>query len=227
MDLMEEPEFLKQPQGTVTELFCPIPYYSQFSSPELVLDIIRGRISAEDDPRWKEFGAPSKEQYTYWSWRACGIAALKMAVEALGGPTITMMDWIEDGLAIDGFIFKEKSAATEATGWLHKALAELARCGGLKAECHAKVHSENVAKLIGRGKLVIASVSHELGEPGEITMDRGHLVLIHGYSSLEGKVEALLINNPSGRYPEFRENCWIPGDRFAKAFSGRIISIYC
>ncbi len=213
------------PAGKQIKLPYQIPYYSQFASPELVHDIVNGLLSAREDPRWPEFGADSPEDYEYWAWKACGIAALKMAVEALGLPRRTMMDWIREALAAGGFIHEENVAPGKPSGWIHSALARLATDSGIQADCAAPVDLPRLAAVIDNGGLVIASVSYELGTAAPITRNRGHLVLAHGYSTVDSAVEALLVNNPSGRSPELRRNCWIPAARFAAAFSGRIISI--
>jgi len=220
---MPAPEDDIMPIGERFELPFLVPYYCQFCSPELVLDIISGRVRAEDDPRWAKFGARTKRQYAYWAWRACGIACLKMAIEALGGPMRPMMYWIEAALAIDGFLQERRAQKGKPSGWIHRSLAELGRQNGLVGECRAPVDTEEIARCLDRRQVVIASVSHELGEWGPVTRNTGHMVVVHGYSRLDGLLEALLVNNPSGRYPELRQNCWIPEKRFSAAFSGRII----
>jgi hypothetical protein len=215
-----------RPKGKRFELPYNFPYYSQFSSPELVLDIIRGRVRAEDDPRRREFGADSGETYAHWSWKACGIACLKMAVEALGGPVRPMMSWIEAGLAIGGFLAAERAEPGKPSGWVHKALVEPARGCGLDGECRAPAGLDDIVSALDAERVVIASVSHELGEWGDIKNNRGHLVVVRGYSRLENRMESLLVNNPSGRYRELRENCWLPALRFEAGFSGRIIVLF-
>ena len=214
------------PSGQRFEMPFDVPYYSQFSSPELVLPIIRGDIKAEDDPRWSEFGAETKETYAHWSRKACGIASLKMAIEALGGPKLRMMEWIEEALSINGFLPRDKVAPGKPSGWIHAALVKLACLHGLDGELLAPASLEQIAENIAQSKVVIASVSHELGERFKISINSGHLVLVHGYSVVGKNIEALLINNPSGRYEELRQNCWIPARRFASGFSGRVIALF-
>ena len=214
------------PRGRRVELPRVVPYYSQFCSPELILKIIRGEVRAEDDPRWEEFGARDREEYAYWSWKACGIASLKMAVEALGVPARPMMEWIEEGVADGAFLSSERAGEGKPSGWIHKSLVELARRHGLDGECVPRADLKDIASAIDAGRLVIASVSHELGEWGEITGSSGHLVVVHGYSRLEGEVEGVMINNPSGRFPELRQDCWLSAERFSSGFSGRLIVIF-
>ncbi len=62
----------------------PVPYYAQVSSVELAEAILTERMPAELDPRWAETGAATPEIYAYWTQRACGVACVKMCVEALG-----------------------------------------------------------------------------------------------------------------------------------------------
>ena len=213
------------PRGRRVELPREVPYYSQFCSPELILPIIRGEVRAEDDPRWAEFGARDREEYAHWSWKACGIASLKMAVEALGVPARPMMEWIEEGVADGAFLSSERAGEGKPSGWIHKSLVEMARRHGLEGECVPRAVLEDIAGAIDMGKLVIASVSHELGEWGDIAGSSGHLVVAHGYSRLNGAIEGVMINNPSGRFPELRRDCWLSAARFAKGFSGRLIVI--
>ena len=214
------------PRGRRVELPIEVPYYSQFCSPELVLRIIRGEVRAEDDPRWKEFGTDDLQEYVYWSWKACGIASLKMAVEAVGVPERPMMEWIEEGVADGAFLSSERAGEGKPSGWIHRSLLELARRHGLEGECIAQADLEVIAGAIDGGRLAIASVTHELGEWGEITRSSGHLVVVHGYSRLRGEIEGVMINNPSGRYPELRRDCWLPAERFSAGFSGRLIVLH-
>ena len=141
---MPAPEDDIMPIGERFELPFLVPYYCQFCSPELVLDIISGRVRAEDDPRW--------------AWRACGIACLKMAIEALGGPMRPMMYWIEAALAIDGFIQERRAQKGKPSGWIHRSLAELGRQNGLVGECRAPVDTEEIARCLDRRQVVIGRV---------------------------------------------------------------------
>ncbi len=189
----------------------------------MILDIVQGHLGAEADPRWSEFGAASRGEYAFWSKRACGIACLKMTVEALGGPEYSLMEWIEKALLINGFIFPQIKTITRHTGWIHQALASLANMHGLKAGCSSSSDLKDICRRIDREQVVVASVSCELGERGPIAKNIGHFVLLHGYSLSKDRIEALLIHNPSGRYHELRESAWIPASRFASGFSNRII----
>ncbi|MFF9481834.1 hypothetical protein [Streptomyces sp. NPDC014733] len=86
----------------------PVPYHAQGASAELVPAIIRREISAAEDPLWRAYGADSPEEYAWWSWRLCGIACLRMALdhwrdEAEGGMAPTAMALAEERLRAGGY----------------------------------------------------------------------------------------------------------------------------
>ena len=102
-----------------------VPYYSQVATPELAFQIFSHEMSPLDDPNWKETGTQMQEEYAYWVERSCGIACVKMCVEALGGPRLSMMEWIRRGLAIGGYLEKVENGTRVELGWIHRALADL------------------------------------------------------------------------------------------------------
>ncbi|MEI7844832.1 MAG: C39 family peptidase [Chloroflexota bacterium] len=177
------------------------------------------------DPRWAESGAKTPEEYAYWMDRACGIACLKMCIEALGGPKLTIMDWVRIGLENDGYLIRyDANNKAEEVGWIHSSLAILARKFGIIAEAKAANESE-IIKLLKQGSIVTASVSYEIGDDRlDITKKGGHLIVIMGAEYDENGPLAFFINNPSGRRKELQAGARIQIERFAPAFSGRIIT---
>ena len=59
-----------------------------------------------------------------WKYRSCGICAIKMAMEFLGGEKISADDLIKEGLKINAYL--------KNVGWIHQGLAELAKKHGFK-----------------------------------------------------------------------------------------------
>jgi|SRR5215213_9575541 len=55
-----------------------VPYFSQWESPKLNKQILEKKISTDDDPRWEDSGALTKQEYNQWSWSGCGMACTKM-----------------------------------------------------------------------------------------------------------------------------------------------------
>jgi hypothetical protein len=203
-----------------------VPYYAQVASPELARPIFGDELDARLDPCWRESGAESAEEYAYWCWRACGPACVKMCVEALGGQKRSLMDWVRAGVSQAGYLVeKDALGKTVEIGWRHRALADLIREAGLQAMPQPLALDEFPGYL-REGCLLIASVSYEVGlDNGPVTHTGGHLVVVVGASLLEGALENIMINNPSGRSEELRANACIPAERFRAGYSGRGILV--
>ncbi len=208
-------------------LSYPVPYTAQVISPELAEAILSRQIPGESDPRWAESGAKTPSEYAYWTQRACGVACLKMCVDAFGGEPRSLVDWANAGLKINGYLVKTgANGQSEEIGWRHAALAALCHQQGLHAEALPATLAEIIAHLRA-DKLVIASVSYEIGTLGAVTKKGGHLVVVTG--ALLDDADApthIVINNPSGRYAHLRAGAVIPVERFAAAYTGRVITAW-
>ncbi|HZW04338.1 MAG TPA: C39 family peptidase [Anaerolineaceae bacterium] len=213
------------PSTETIRLPFPVPYYAQVASPDLAAEFFEAGRPLESDPRWAESGAASPAEYAYWADRACGIACVKMCVEALGGPVRPMMAWVEAGLALNGYAVNHtRTGETEEIGWVHRSLADLVLPYAGRAWPQA-ASLEEVIKHLRAGRLVIASVSYQIGTTQPVTRRGGHLVVLTGAQLADGDVRALIAHNPSGRTPELRVHARIPADRFLAAYAGRVIVI--
>jgi hypothetical protein len=203
-----------------------VPYYAQVASPELARPIFAGGLDARLDPRWRESGAETAEEYAYWCWRACGPACVKMCVEALGGEKHSLMDWVRAGLSHGGYLIeKDDQGQPVEVGWLHRSLAELIREAGFQA-APQPVSLEEFPHYLNDACQLIASVSYEVGlDAGPVTHTGGHLVVVVGVNCRGDTLENIIINNPSGRSEELRANACIPAGRFQAGYSGRCIVI--
>lgn len=206
----------------------PVPYTCQFASPELVHAFLHGERALETDPNWAAYGASSPQEYAHWALRACGVVCVKMAVEGLTGQRAgPAMDWVRAGLAADGYLTEQRPDRPVEKGWKHTALARLARDHGLHACLISELALSDLVAHIRADRVIIASVTSELGEDGPLTRRSGHLVLVTGVA-IDGKggaIEAVIVHNPSGRTPDLQANARIPTARFAQGFSGRGIVI--
>jgi len=204
----------------------PIPYYAQIASPQLAEAIFAQGLDPALDPRWAESGAASPQEYAYWSDRACGVACLKMCVEALAGPSRSLIAWARLGLESGGYLIRtDQNGDAHEVGWIHTALAGMARETGLAAEARAASLPE-IVDLLRQGRLVIASISYEVGDDRlPVTRQGGHLLVVRG-AQLEGQEPlAFYVNNPSGRKSELQANARLDAQRFAAAYSGRVIAL--
>lgn len=204
----------------------PVPYAAQVASPDLADAIFTGRMSPEDDPRWAETGARTPQEYAYWVERGCGVACVKMAVEALGGPSRPLLDWAREGVAGGGYLMQAgDDGQIVERGWIHRALAQMCQSVGLAAEPRA-AEIQDIPGYLRLGKLVIASTSYEIGTDGPVTKRGGHLVVLTGAEVQGDRPVAFLVHNPSGRFPRLQAYGRVPAARFAEGFTGRIIVVW-
>lgn len=206
----------------MTKILNKVPYFSQWESPELVDKIIKRKILAREDPKWKKSGAKSPEEYEYWSWNTCGMACLKMILYVKTGKehkTIELANkceeyggYIQNGEKIDGLFyipFKEflmKELKLEA-----KVFRFFLTVGRIKRE-------------LKTGNYMIASVNSSIRKPDhEPEHKGGHLVLVTGFDDTK---KTLFLHNPSGFFGVSQENWEITERDFKKFFAGRGILIY-
>jgi hypothetical protein len=217
---------MREPILETIRLSYPVPYYAQIASPELAESIFVHGMDPAQDPRWAESGAATPQEYAYWVERACGVACLKMCVEALDGPIRSLVDWARLGLEQGGYlIYRNEDGSIHEVGWVHSVLAKMAQECGLAAEFHP-ASMEEIVDSLREGNLVIASVSYEAGDDRlPITRQGGHLMVIIGADCVDGHPQAFYVNNPSGRRKELQAGARLSLERFRAAYSGRIIVI--
>jgi hypothetical protein len=213
-----------EPNLEVIRLPYSVPYYAQIASPELAESIFVHGMDPVQDPRWAESGADTPQEYAYWVERACGVACLKMCVEAVGGPQRSLVDWARLGLERGGYLIRRNDdGSTREIGWVHSVLAEMAQESGLTAEVRSAGIEEIPTDLL-QGRMVIASVSYEAGDDRlPITKQGGHLMVVIGAECVDGHPRAFYVNNPSGRREELQADARLSLERFAAAYSGRVI----
>ncbi|MET8560279.1 C39 family peptidase [Streptomyces flaveolus] len=168
-----------------------VPYHSQWESADLVPGLLAGQVKAEEDPLWQRSGATSQQEYAFWSWRICGMACLRMALDYWGLPSAGLVSlgrefletgaYVHRGNGLDGLIYAP-FAHHAAQRW------------GIKAQVRTDLTAEELPALLGEGKLVMLSVHPSIRTPEVIPPDRGgHLVLAVGCTPGH-----LQIHNPSG-----------------------------
>ncbi len=192
-----------------------VPYYAQWETPELVGGIISRRIDAADDPAWHRSGAETPEEYAYWSWRACGMACLRMALRHWQGEAPPMMDLARDLLAAGAYVPRADGGLD---GLIYAPFAVRVRARfGLFAQARPELPVADVRAELLAGRLVMLSVhpsirTHLIDPPRR----GGHLVLAVGAGPA-----AVTFHNPSGLYGESQEYAEVPWDRFEPFYAGR------
>jgi len=202
-----------------------VPYYAQIASPDLAEAIFVKGMNPIDDPRWAETGATTPAEYAFWVERACGVACLKMVVEALNGPNRSLIEWARLVSSRGGYIIHQNpDGTTHEIGWSHRSLAEVAQESGLFSTWKPATSQELLEDLL-KNRLVIASVSYEAGDDTlPITKKGGHLMVIYGADFTSDGPKAFYVNNPSGRRKNLQVGARLPIERFTQGFSERIIT---
>ncbi|MFI8084725.1 C39 family peptidase [Kitasatospora sp. NPDC086009] len=191
-----------------------VPYYAQWESPELVQEIIDGSVGAADDPRWGQSGAQTPEDYAYWSWRLCGVACLRMALDRWWGVAPPQVPLAAECLAAGAY----ERDGERLHGLIHTPFAAYVReRWGLAAQAR-ELTADEVAAEVTAGRLVMLSVHPAIREPEGPEPHRrgGHLVLAVGVTGT-----ALVIHNPSGFAGESQAYAHVPWRLFDRFYAGR------
>ncbi|MFF4567920.1 C39 family peptidase [Streptomyces sp. NPDC001435] len=169
-----------------------VPYYSQWESAQLVPKLLSGQVKAEDDPLWQNSGATSAEDYSFWSWRICGMACLRMALEHWGLPSAGLVTMAREFMDAGAYVRREGGL----DGLIYAPFAEYAtQRWGIKAQVRPELMADEIPALLCDGKLVMLSVHPSIRSLKDTPPSTrgGHLVLAVGCTP--GHLE---IHNPSG-----------------------------
>lgn len=200
-----------------------IPYISQYASGELAERCVENEDLLSTDPKWREFGADSPEDYSFWARRICGMACFKMILESLRRPTSKLVVLAKEA-AKAGCYLPDPKDKNHLIGLLHEPFLKFAKTFGLTGKLVWYIGVNAVAQEIFRNNFVIASVSNQIRWRGVQPKDKtGHLVLVHGFQVSGGEIRGFYIHNPSGFYGISQENHFVPVEDFVSCFSGRII----
>jgi len=193
-----------------------VPYFCQWESRELAAKILDGIMPAEADPRWKDFGAGSPEEYALWSWNVCGMTCLKMILAGSRGIRVPLMDLARKCTGYGGYVVR----GAVIDGLYYKPFARFAaKEYGLNVTVKPVMTQEDIIGALSRGLFVMASVSPEIRKPEVVPAYRGgHLILMLGYDLKE---RVFYLNNPSGNTPQTQEYAVVRFDDFGKFFDSK------
>jgi hypothetical protein len=196
---------------TVMAGVAGVPYVSQFASPGRLAELLDGSLPAELDPAWASSGASDPGHYAFWAWRMCGMACLKMVLQARGTACPPLVPLAEECARHGGYVVH----ADGVDGLIYAPFAVwVGRRFGLGVTVRTDLDADAVAGLVAAGQPVIASVHPAIRDPAGPEPERrgGHLVLVFGVAG-DG---ALVLHNPSG-WPDTR----VARADFARFFAGR------
>jgi hypothetical protein len=196
-----------------------IPYFSQWESPEIIPDILSGKMTSDEDPRWKWSGADVVDEYTFWVSRICGMACLRMILAYRGlevPPSIVLAKscmaeggYIRRGDRVDGLIY------APFVKWIR---AEF----GINAEVHGRLDVRDMGDIVKGGGIVMASAHNHIRWPDRVPPSRGgHLILAIGS---EG--DDLIFHDPSGLPNINQSRARISYEQFEPFYGRRGIVFY-
>lgn len=192
-----------------------VPYYAQYESAELIPARIAGTSSAADDPRWRDSGAESREEYAFWAPRTCGVACLRMALGHWGHPVLPSVPLARE-LHEAGAYVRE---GTGVRGLLYRPFADHVRARwGLPARPEPDLTGDAIRRHLASGGLALISVHKSIrhAETEAPPSRGGHLVLAVGADT-----EGLLIHNPSGLPGVSAQYAEVSWTRLAAFYAGR------
>ena len=199
-------------------------YISQFASRELVSDILNNRALIEKDPKWKNFGFTTVEEYSFWSFRLCGIICTKMAMLGLEVDNLlSIAELTKKALEFGGYILYDENGKFIDKGWFYAPLVELVKEYGLKGEVIDPFTEKHLCKNVLSNIFSIVSVNPKVirFDVDKCDQKGGHLVLVVGFKWNGTSCEGFYIHNSSGRTVETQEKAFIPIDVFNEAFASR------
>jgi len=188
-----------------------VPYFSQYESRELV-----------DDPKWKQSGAKTKDEYAYWSHNSCGMACLKMILKYKLNKEIPIVTLAKKCTEYGGYISKKD----EAEGLFYEPFCLFVKEEfNINASVAPFLTLKRILFEISKNNLVITSAHPDIRDRNNPKPkgSGGHLVLITGYDL---KKKTITIHNPSGSYQKSQEHYEMSFKEFKKFFAERGIVIY-
>jgi hypothetical protein len=195
-----------------------VPYYSQWESRHLVTEFISNTRSALDDPLWASSGAACVADYALWARHICGMACLKMLLEARTGVVHPTFELLRRAIHYGAYVVE----GDDIRGMIYAPATEMLRrdCD-VESEVITHIQAQDIPSLVSPGEFFIASVHPTIRWPDcEPPGKGGHLVLV-----TETTGDALTFHNPSGDTPASQEHALMHVDNFERYFSGRGILI--
>lgn len=218
------------PRYSGTYLISPKPkYISQFVS--IYPSSINLKTPLKNKKDITKFGAKNSKEFSFWAWRDCGIACIKMILETKKeAKDKTIMDLTNEGVKLNGYVLHENGVFIDK-GWFHNGLVALLNKYNVSAKMKKWQSIESIAKDILENRMLIISVivpgRNSIKEDGSFAPKPkatfgGHLLLGIGVKMNGKKIEGIYVHDPRG-LPKYQANTYIPKRVFNTIFTGRTI----
>lgn len=203
-----------------------VPYFSQFASQDLVEAFVQGEKEILDDPKWKQSGAKTKEEYAIWANNGCGMACLQMILAKQTGKTLPLVHLGKKCLEYGGYRLNKQTSnyRNYYNGMFYQPFVTfIQKEFALTGKIVAPMILKEILQAIDTDNYVIASVDPLIRKPHEKAKTKqDHLILIIGYDKQN---QLLYFHNPSGIYKQSQEYVAISFSNFSKFFAQRGIVI--
>lgn len=204
-------------------------YISQFIG--IYPQSITPETKLTDKKHIAKFGAQNAEEFSFWAWRNCGIACVKMILDVQGkARDRSIMDLTREGIELGGYILYEHEKFVDK-GWFHYALVALLKKYKVSATTKKWQTIESVAKDILEKKYVILSVlvpgRRHIAEDGSFALKHGgksggHLLLATGVKMQGKKVLGIYVHDPRG-LDKYQKDTFVSSNIFKKIFTNRTV----
>jgi len=181
--------------------------------------MLQGRASMADDPRWRDHGAASREEYARWADHLCGMACVQMVLGALGRPVPDIHVLRREIQVCGGYVEQQDGSIkgliySGAVAWLAQQ--------GIAARIILDEPADAIPAKIDQGALYIASVHARIRHPDmDPPSTGGHLVLVFG----QDRLGRLRFHNPSGHTAASRRDVRLSPEAFSRFHADRGILI--
>lgn len=208
----------KRPTGESKPFVRLVPYFCQWESATLALDIVEGRKTPADDPFWRLSGALTQDEYVKWANHACGMACLKMVLAARTGKVVPTLELLRRGLPYGTYTESEGAVV----GLIYAPFVTYVReVFGIEAEVATNLSAADIPAIMEDHAFFIASVHPWIRWPERAPPKKGgHLVLVTAVTG-----GGLSFHNPSGHEPRAQANAEVSLRDFNRFFAGRGIIV--
>jgi len=166
--------------------------------------------------RGEDSGFPNQDEIARWESNCCGIACLRMVIDAVTGQKPSCWDLLQLGLV--------KKAYIEA-GWIHRGLVEMAKEFGVAGVALRNKSVDELRTSIDQGNLCIVSAS--AGFRGGLINKAtglpfpkgGHLIV-----AFDTTADSIVCHHPSS-VDEWNKIGWsVPTEKWPDSFTGNFMA---
>lgn len=205
-------------------LSLKIPSFTKWESSNLVDDIRQNKISAKDDPLWKESGAENLFEYESYSWQICGMICLKMILAAINPNKKYPSIYLAKKAEKFGVYKKNNNPDLKQNldGMFHIPFLKFIGNFDLFGFRKTMVRDYQLCYYLNKQFFVMTSVSEDFALNQK---KGGHMVVVVGYEIKNKKISGFYVNNPSGKSEKIQAYFFVKKETWDNNFSGNVICI--